>query len=191
VVAPAQHAPTIAATARQKEDKMKTFTVEDFRNLDLYQVAMRRMREYGEIENTPEGWQAFIDANPKAWNTPLWVAWRLHKRGIIECPDLIWKIARIAFREQPECNAALRVWAHTLGPHNWQEAADAVISGGGSYEAWAAATHGYEAHMADTYEYDDEGATDAYIVAKAASSFREGVRAEIVALAVEALAALN
>ena len=39
-------------------------------------------------------------------------------------PDtsLIWRIARIIFREQPEENASLRKWADKLGPDNWQEA---------------------------------------------------------------------
>ena len=98
---------------------MKTFTVDEFQALGVCGGGLTRVRAFGgEIENSAAGWQAYIDANPDAWRAPLFTAWRLHKRGDIACPDLIWKVARIAFREQPERNAALRVYGETLGPDN-------------------------------------------------------------------------
>ena len=133
----------------------KTFTLDDFTALGVCDGGLARVEAFGgRVENSPEGWQAYIDANPEAWRAPLFTAWRLRKRGDIACPDLIWKVARIAFREQPERNAALRVYSETLGPDNWRAAAAAA------YDAAAAAA-------------------------------RKRVRAEIVALAVEALDALN
>jgi hypothetical protein len=74
----------------------------------------------GAIENTLAGWQAYIDANPDAWTAPVFTAWTLHRRDVIDCPDLVWQIARIAFREQR--NPVLRVFADTLGPENWRDA---------------------------------------------------------------------
>ena len=147
----------------------KTFTLDDFTALGVCDGGLARVEAFGgRVENSPEGWQAYIDANPEAWRAPLFTAWRLRKRGDIACPDLIWKVARIAFREQPERNAALRVYSETLGPDNWRAAAAAA------YAANAAADAAY----ADAAAYD-------------AAAARKRVRAEIVALAVEALDALN
>ena len=141
----------------------KTFTLDDFTALGVCGAGLARVQAFGgEIENSAAGWQAYIDANPEAWRAPLFTAWKLHKRGDISCPDLIWNVARIAFHEQPERNAALRVYGETLGPDNWREAKSA---------AYAAA---YAA---------DAAAADA--------AARKRVRAEIVALAVEAMDVLN
>ncbi len=102
---------------------MKTFTTNDFKVLGVCSDGLARVKAFGgTIENTAAGWRAYIDANPDAWRAPLFTAWRLHKRGDISCPDLIWRVARIAFREQPERNAALRVYGETLAPDNWREA---------------------------------------------------------------------
>ena len=92
---------------------MKTFTVDEFQALGVCGGGLTRVRAFGgEIENSAAGWQAYIDANPDAWRAPLFTAWRLHKRGDISCPDLIWKVARIAFREQPEQNQFARDAPH-------------------------------------------------------------------------------
>ena len=167
---------------------MKTFTRHEFEMLGVCSDGLARVEAFGgAIENSLAGWQAYIDANPEAWRAPLFTAWRLHKRGNIACPDLIWKVARIAFREQPERNAALRVYGETLGPGNWREArtaayADVVVvaaAAAGAY-AYAAAAHADAA--------DADAAADA---ADAADAARKRVRAEIVAMAVEALDTLN
>ncbi len=171
---------------------MKTFTVDEFQALGVCGGGLTRVRAFGgEIENSAAGWQAYIDANPDAWRAPLFTAWRLHKRGDISCPDLIWKVARIAFREQPEQNAALRAYAETLGPDNWREAraaADAAYAAAdaaadAAYAAYAAADAA-AAYAADAAAYAADAA--AYAAADAAYA-RKRVRAEIVALAVEAL----
>jgi hypothetical protein len=63
-------------------------------------------------------------------------------------PDtsLIWRIARIIFREQPEENASLRKWADKLGPDNWQEAqTEAVL-----IKNSASATMAHD----DAFDYD-------------------------------------
>jgi hypothetical protein len=94
----------------------------------------------GAIENTLAGWQAYIDANPDAWTAPVFTAWTLHRRDVIDCPDLVWQIARIAFREQR--NPVLRVFADTLGPENWRDAyayADADAADAAAAAAYAAA----------------------------------------------------
>ena len=146
------------------------FSLSDFRALGVCSDGLRRVEAFGgAIENSAAGWQAYIDANPDAWRAPLFTAWRLRKRGDISCPDLIWRVARIAFREQPDRNATLRQYGETLGPGNWREARSAA------YDAAA------DAAAAD--------AADAAYAADAAA--RKRVRAEIVALAVEALAVLN
>lgn len=122
---------------------MKTFTGDDFQALGVCRDGLARVRAFGgTVENTAAGWQAYIDANPEAWRAPLFTAWRLHRRGDISCPDLIWRVARIAFREQPERHAQLRVYGETLGPDNWREAradaADAYAAADAAYAAAAA-----------------------------------------------------
>ena len=116
----------------------QSFSLSDFRTLGVCSDGLRRVEAFGgAIENTAAGWQAYIDANPEAWRAPLFVAWKLHRAGGISCPDLIWKIARIAFREQPERNAALRVYGETLGPDNWREARDAAYAAAYAADAYA------------------------------------------------------
>ncbi len=191
---------------------MKTLTTDNFRALGVCDDGLSRVEAFGgAIENTAAGWQAYIDANPDAWRAPLFTAWRLHKRGDISCPDLIWKIARIAFREQPERNAALRVYGETLGADNWREArdaayaaaayaaadaADAAAYAAAAYAAYAYAAAdaadaaAYAADAAAAYAAADAADADAY-AAYAADAYaayaRKRVRAEIVALAVEVL----
>ena len=158
---------------------MKTFSLSDFRALGVCDGGLRRVEAFGgAIENTAAGWQAYINANPDAWRAPLFTAWRLRKRGDISCPDLIWRVARIAFREQPDRNATLRQYGETLGPGNWREARSAAYDAA-AYAAYAdAADAAYDAAAAAAY-----AAADAADAAYA----RKRVRAEIVAMAVEAL----
>ena len=175
---------------------MKTLTTDNLRALGVCDDGLRRVEAFGgAIENTATGWQAYIDAYPEAWRAPLFTAWRLHKRGDISCPDLIWRVARIAFREQPERNAALRVYGETLGADNWREAraAAAAAADAAAYAAYAAAAYAaYAAAYADAYAdayaaaYAADAAAYAADAADAAAA-RKRVRAEIVAMAVEAL----
>ena len=105
------------------------FSLSDFRALGVCRSGLARVAAFGgAIENTAAGWQAYINANPDAWRAPLFTAWRLRKRGDISCPDLIWRVARIAFREQPDRNATLRQYGETLGPGNWREARSAAYA---------------------------------------------------------------
>ena len=105
----------------------QSFSLSDFRALGVCSDGLSRVEAFGgAIENTAAGWQAYINANPDAWRAPLFTAWRLRKRGDISCPDLIWRVARIAFREQPDRNATLRQYGETLGPGNWREARSAA-----------------------------------------------------------------
>ncbi len=160
---------------------MKTFTRHEFEMLGVCSDGLARVEAFGgAIENSLAGWQAYIDANPEAWRAPLFTAWRLHKRGNIACPDLIWKVARIAFREQPERNAALRVYGETLGPGNWREARTAAAAYAYAAAAAAAAAAADAAHAAAAAAADAD-----------AAAARKRVRAEIVAMAVEALDTLN
>ena len=139
---------------------MTTFTVDDFQALGVCRDGLARVRAFGgTVENTAAGWQAYIDANPEAWRAPLFTAWRLYKRGDISCPDLIWRVARIAFREQPERHAQLRVYGETLGPDNWREARAAAYA---AYAVDAAAA-------ADAAAYAAADAADAYATAAAAA----------------------
>ena len=139
---------------------MTTFTVDDFQALGVCRDGLARVRAFGgTVENTAAGWQAYIDANPEAWRAPLFTAWRLYKRGDISCPDLIWRVARIAFREQPERHAQLRVYGETLGPDNWREARAAA------YAAYAVDA----AHAADAAAYAADAADAAYATAAAAA----------------------
>ena len=139
---------------------MTTFTVDDFQALGVCRDGLARVRAFGgTVENTAAGWQAYIDANPEAWRAPLFTAWRLYKRGDISCPDLIWRVARIAFREQPERHAQLRVYGETLGPDNWREARAAA------YAAYAVDA----ADAADAAAYAADAADAAYATAAAAA----------------------
>ena len=142
------------------------WTTDDFDALGVCKPGLGRVAAFGgAIENSPAGWQAYIDANPYAWRAPLITAWLLHARRIIHCPDLIWRVARIAFREQPEANAQLRVYAETLGPDTWREARSAADV----------------AYVA---------ADVAYVAYAAAVGARKRVKAEIIAMAVEVLQAV-
>ena len=144
------------------------FTLDDFRALNVCKPGLQRVAAFGgAIENTPEGWQAYIDANPIAWRAPLFTAWQLQRLNVLACPGLIWRVARIAFREQPERNAALRVYAETLGPHNWRTARKAADA------------------AADAAAYVADAAADV------AADAQSRVKAEIIAMAVAALSALN
>ena len=108
---------------------MQQFTTADFRRLGVCRSGLARVEAFGgAIENTLAGWQAYIDANPDAWTAPVFTAWTLHRRDVINCPDLVWQIARIAFREQR--NPVLRVFADTLGPENWRDAYAAAAAAG-------------------------------------------------------------
>ena len=160
------------------------FTLDDFRALNVCKSGLQRVAAFGgAIENTPEGWQAYIDANPIAWRAPLFTAWQLQRLNVLACPGLIWRVARIAFREQPERNAALRVYAETLGPHNWRtarKAADAADAAEAAEAAIAAADA-----AADAAAYVADAAADA------AADAQSRVKAEIIAMAVAALSALN
>ena len=171
----------------------KTFALDDFTALGVCGAGLARVQAFGgEIENSAAGWQAYIDANPEAWRAPLFTAWKLHKRGDISCPDLIWNVARIAFHEQPERNAALRVYGETLGPDNWREAKSAAYAAAyaaAAYAAYAAADAAYAAADAAAAYAADAAAAAAADAADAAA--RKRVRAEIVALAVEAMDVLN
>ena len=161
---------------------MKTFTIADFDALGVCKSGLGRVVAFGgAIENSPAGWQAYIDANPDAWRAPLFTAWLLHVRRVIHCPDLIWRVARIAFREQPEANAQLRVYGETLGPDTWREARSAAASVAEDAAAAAAASV----------------AADAYAVYSAANAvadvrpaFKAAIKAEIIAMAVEVLQAV-
>ena len=179
---------------------MKTFTTGDFRTLGVCDDGLSRVEAFGgAIENTAAGWQAYIDANPDAWRAPLFTAWRLHKRGDISCPDLIWRVARIAFREQPERNAALRVYGETLGADNWREARSAAYAAAAYAAAYAADAADAAADAADAAAYAAAAYAAAYAADAADAAYaaaddayaRKRVRAEIVALAVEVLATLN
>jgi len=175
------------------------WTTDDFDALGVCKPGLGRVAAFGgAIENTAAGWQAYIDANPEAWRAPLFTAWRLHKRGDISCPDLIWRVARIAFREQPERNAQLHLYGDTLGPDNWREAraaaaayaaaaiaAIAAIAAAAAADADAYAAYAY-AYAAYAYAaYAADAAVDA-----AAAAARKRVKVEIIAMAVEELQAV-
>ena len=153
---------------------MMIWTTDDFDALGVGATECGRVVAFGgAIENSPAGWQAYINAHPAGWRLPLITAWLLHARRIIHCPDLIWRVARIAFREQPEANAQLRVYAKTLGPDTWREARSAADA---AYVAYAAAA--------------DAAADVAYVAYAAAVGARKRVKAEIIAMAVEELQAV-
>ena len=139
------------------------FSLSDFRALGVCSDGLRRVEAFGgAIENTAAGWQAYIDANPEAWRAPLFVAWKLHKRGDISCPDLIWRVARIAFREQPDRNATLRQYGETLGPGNWREARSAAYDAAAYAAAADAADAAYDAAAAAAYAAADAAYAAAY-----------------------------
>lgn len=157
------------------------WTTDDFDALGVCKPGLGRVAAFGgAIENSPAGWQAYIDANPYAWRAPLITAWLLHARRIIHCPDLIWRVARIAFREQPEANAQLRVYAETLGPDTWREARSAADA------AYVAADAAADAAADVAYVAADV----AYVAYAAAVGARKRVKAEIIAMAVEVLQAV-
>lgn len=113
---------------------------------------------------------------------------QLQRLGALACPDLIWRVARIAFREQPELNAALRVYAETLGPDNWRTARKDAVA---AYAANAAAVAASAAADAIVDANDGLIASIADAAANAAADAYSRVTAEIIAMAVAALSALN
>lgn len=182
------------------------WTTDDFDALGVGVTERDRVAAFGgAIENSPAGWQAYINAHPAGWRLPLITAWLLHARRIIHCPDLIWRVARIAFREQPEANAQLRVYAKTLGPDTWREARSAAV--GVADDA---------ADDDDYATYTDADAADAAALAAAAAAadvlqvsyiyaiygvadatctcvrpaIKAAIKAEIIAMAVEELQAV-
>ncbi len=172
------------------------FTTEDFAEIGVCRDGLNRVRAFGGvIENSLNGWVSYIEANPDAWRAPLFTAWKLHRRGEIHCPDLIWGVARIAFREQPERNAHLRVYATTLGSENWRAAAYAAYAAADA-DADAAAADAADAAAAAAAAAADaayaaaDAAADAYAAYAAYAAdadARSRVRMEIVTMAVNAL----
>ena len=162
------------------------FTTADFAKLGVCGKGLDRVAAFGgAIDNTSEGWTAYVAAYPDAWRAPVFIVWSLHRRGLIACPDLIWRIARIAFREQPAANAQLRIYAQTLGS-DWREAVHAA------YAAHAAADAAADAAHAAYAAADAAGHAAAYAAAHAAAhaaadAARGRVRTEIIGLAVAAL----
>jgi hypothetical protein len=111
--------------------------------------------------------------------------------GLLPDVGLIWKIARIAFREQAEASG-LRVWAVKLRPDNWQEAyaeaaeaADAAdaTTHAALYAAYTAALYAAEAYIYLTATYAAAAAHATY----AAAAARERVDAEIINMIIEAV----
>jgi hypothetical protein len=188
------------------------FTTEDFTRMGVCHEGLVRVKQFGGvIENSAEGWAAYIAAYPEAWQAPVFTAGRLDIAG-----DLAWRIARIAFREQPERNAHLRIYAETLGPDNWQEARSAANAAAHAAHAAAHAAHAaydaanaaayaanaaadaanaaydaYDAANAAAYAYDAANAAahaaHAAHAAYAAADARRRVWAEIAGLAIEVL----
>ena len=142
------------------------FEIADFRALGVCRQGLDRVAEFGgKIENTAEGWGAYVAQFPDAWRAPLFTAWRLRRKGWAVDPDLIWKIARIAFREAAAIKRLnhLGQYAETLGPDNWREAS-VVADADAAYAAYAAA----DADAA--YAYADADADAAYAYAAAAAA---------------------
>lgn len=186
---------------------MRVFTTEIFAGLGVCAAGLNRVSAFGgQIINSPSGWQLYIDAHPDSWDAPLFTAWQWHRRGDIQCPDLIWRVARIAFREQPEKNASLRVYGETLGPDNWQDVCSTAydisvtaIGGADSGAAYHAAVAATRANTANTSTATFATRNLAMSVFSAATyaangaiaAARSRVKAGIFALAVEAMAVLN
>jgi hypothetical protein len=110
-----------------------------------------------------------------------------------QLPDvgLIWRIAGIAFREQPENNAHLRRWADTLGPDNWRQAkaeAEAAADGADRVSTTAAPTAaGHAAHAAVYAAY----AADAADAISSATTYAAAISAARAAARAAAQAAAN
>lgn len=114
---------------------MIIFTVEMFRDLGVCDEGLARVAAFGgAITNTPEAWRAYVARFPDAWRAPLFTAWRMRRQGWPIDPDLVWKIARIAFREAGKRHPELVQYAATLGPDNWREARAAAYA---AYDAAA------------------------------------------------------
>jgi hypothetical protein len=193
-------------------------TVEDLRAMNACSEARDRLDESfdGRIVLSREAIATYVDRYPDAWQDVTWLAWRLRRAGWAIPADLVWQIARIAFREQPGRNASLRQYTETLGPDNWREArtaaaaaadaayaaaADAAYAADDAYAAaYAAAAYAayaaaaadaayaaaaYAAYAADAAAY----AAAAYAADAADAAARKRVRAEIVALCADAIAA--
>jgi hypothetical protein len=74
----------------------------------------------------------YLKEYPDDWAGLAWLAWALIKARYIVTAEqdphwnLIWGIAQIAFREQPDGNAMLRPWAAKLGDTTWGAACNAA-----------------------------------------------------------------
>jgi hypothetical protein len=167
------------------------FKIADFKSLGVCQHGLDRVSQFGgQIENTAEGWGAYVAMFPDAWRAPLFTAWWLRRQGWAIDPDLIWKVVRVAFREAATIEQLrhLGQYAETLGPDNWKEAKDAADAAAAAADAAYAAAAAAAAYAAAAAADADAAAAAA---AAAADAARNRVRAEIVALAVVALAAAD
>jgi hypothetical protein len=175
-----------------------TFTIADFEALGVCDGGLTRVAEFGgSITNTAEGWGAYVEMFPEAWRAPLFTAMRLKKRkGWAIDPDLIWKIARIAFREAATIERLrhLGQYAESLNQDNWREARDAAYVVGAAYVGGAAAAYAAD-YAAAAYAAYADAADAACAAADAADAYADAaskrVRAEIVALSIAALVAAD
>lgn len=106
--------------------KYEAFSLADFERLGVCGPGIMRVELFGgSIENSKEGWAKYINLHPDAWTAPVFTAWALHREQQIACPDLVWRIARIACRESR--HAALRAYESTLSTETWQAAEQIAI----------------------------------------------------------------
>ena len=96
---------------------MKTLTVSDFDRIGVCSSALQRIAGFGgSIENSQEGWAAYIKQYPQAWIAPIYTAQAYALRGELPDSGMVWKLARIAIREY--AIHGLMYYASELGPHN-------------------------------------------------------------------------
>lgn len=172
---------------------MKVFTMDDLRQLGVCAAGINRAEAFGgSIENSVDGWTAYITAYPTAWTAPVFTAQALHTSRRMKAPDLVWAIARMGFK-----NAGIAVllpFAAILSPANWRLA---------RYSAQV--LHGSESAIlssmvlsaADTecsrvnHAAEDAANVAGYVAMVTPVEKRAETRHAIVTMAVDAMAQLN
>ncbi len=137
------------------------------------------------------------NAAPELWYVPVVAAWLLHRAGKINCPDLPWRIAQIALRDQPPVNHRLREWRGPLNDNTWRDAykiARQLARGAYNEHELKAAHACYALYCAydAAKEHSPGGFAAAAIewAAKYAAGIA-GAKHEIVAIAAEAMSSIR
>lgn len=173
------------------------FTAAELFAVKMYRGNLVEIRRFGGVENTPAGWAAYAHAVPERWYLPVVAAWLLHRAGKVNCPDLPWRIAQIALRDQPEANQRLREWRGPLNDSTWRHAYRLAqqLAGGARQDhellAVNAAYALYCAYDAAKEHSPDGFAADAIKWAAKYAAGIAGAKHEIIAIAAGAMASMN